>query len=91
MTPDQSNSDADPRPGPGRWTRTQTTQARYDFHRPDQPPRSQRQFARDHRLPRSTLGHRLRQHRPTDRDWSESIGSAARKPVDIGVTLPDGF
>jgi hypothetical protein len=64
MTPDQSNPDAGPRPDPGRRTRAYTTQARHDFHHPERTPRSQRQFARDHGLPRSTLGYWLR-HRPT--------------------------
>jgi hypothetical protein len=81
MTPAQSNPDADPRPGPGRWSRTQTTQARYDFHRPDQPPRSQRQFARDRRLPRSTLGHWLRQHRPTDPDLEPALVAFLDSPA----------
>src|SRR5215471_12422140 len=81
MTPDQSNPDADPRPGPGRWTRTRTTQAPYHFHRPDQPPRSQRQFARDHRLPRSTLGHWLRQHRPTDPDLEPALVAFLDSPA----------
>jgi hypothetical protein len=66
MTPAHSNPDTARRPAPSRWTRTQTTQARYDFHHPERAPRSQRQFARDRGLPRSTLGHWLRQHRPTD-------------------------
>jgi hypothetical protein len=66
MTPAHSNPDTDPRPDPDRWTRAETTQARYDFHHPDHTPCSQRQFARDRGLPRSTLGHWLRHHRPTD-------------------------
>src|SRR5262249_713310 len=65
MTPAQSTPDPARRPAPSRWTRTRTTQARYDFHHPENAPRSQRQFARDRGLPRSTLGHWLRQHRPT--------------------------
>lgn len=66
MTPDQSNPDPGPRPDPFRWTRAHTTQARHDFHHPEHTPRSQRQFARDRGLPRSTLGYWLRHHRPTD-------------------------
>jgi hypothetical protein len=66
MTPAHSNPDTGPRPDPFRWTRAETTQLRYDFQHPERAPRSQRQFARDRGLPRSTLGHWLRQHRPTD-------------------------
>ena len=73
MTPAQSNPDTDPRPDPDRWTRAETTQARYDFHHPDHAPRSQRQFARDRGLPRSTLGHWLRHHRPTDPDLEPAL------------------
>ena len=62
MTPTQSNPDSSPRPQPFRWTRTDATQARHDFHHCEHPPPSQRQFARDHGLPRSTLGYWL--HRP---------------------------
>jgi hypothetical protein len=62
MTPTQSNPDSSPRPQPFRWTRTDATQARHDFHHSEHPPPSQRQFARDHGLPRSTLGYWL--HRP---------------------------
>ena len=81
MTPDQSNPDADPQPDPGRWTRTQTTQACYDFRHPDPAPFSQRQFARDHGLPRSTLGHWLRHHRPTDPDLEPALGAFLDSPA----------
>src|SRR5262249_30096721 len=66
MLPHQLNPDTDARPDPFRWTRTETTQARHHFHSPDHPPHSQRQFARDNGVPRSTLGHWLRHHRPAD-------------------------
>jgi Family of unknown function (DUF6399) len=73
MAPAQSNPDTAPRPDPGRWTRTQTTQVRHDFHHPEHAPRSQRQFARDHGLPRSTLGHWLRHHRPAEADLEPAL------------------
>src|SRR5215470_14831344 len=81
MTPAQSNPDADPRPDPGRWTRTATTQARYDFHHPEHAPPSQRQFARDHGLPRSTLGHWLRHHRPTDPELEPALVAFLDSPA----------
>jgi hypothetical protein len=72
MTPAQSNPDTGPRPDPFRWTRSQTTQARHDFHHPEHAPRSQRQFARDRNLPRSTLGYWLR-HRPAAADLEPAL------------------
>jgi hypothetical protein len=81
MTPAQSTPDADPRPGPGRRTRAATTQARYDFSHPEHAPRSQRQFARDHGLPRSTLGHWLRHHRPTDPDLEPALVAFLDSPA----------
>lgn len=62
MTPTQSNPDSSPRPQPFRWPRTDATQACHDFHHCEHPLPSQRQFAREHGLPRSTLGYWL--HRP---------------------------
>lgn len=73
MLPHQLNPDTDSRPDPFRWTRTETTQARHDFHSPDHPPHSQRQFARDNGVPRSTLGHWLRHHRPADPDLEPAL------------------
>lgn len=60
MLPPQPNPATEPRPDPFRWDRAQATQARHDFRNPDHPPRSQRQFARDTGMPRSTLQHWLR-------------------------------
>jgi hypothetical protein len=81
MTPAQSNPDTAPRPGPFRWTRTQTTQARHDFHHPDHAPPSQRQFARDHGLPRSTLGHWLRHHRPAAANLEPALAAFLDSPA----------
>jgi len=66
MTPAQSNPDTDPPPGPGRWQRGHATQARYDFLHPEGLPCSQRQFAQQAGVPRSTLGHWLRRDRHPD-------------------------
>ena len=81
MTPAQSNPDTGPRPDPCRWTRAETTQARYDFHHPEHAPRSQRQFARDRGLPRSTLGHWLRHHRPTEADLEPALVAFLDSPA----------
>jgi len=65
MTPSQLTSSADPRPDPFRWSRPDATQARHDFRNPDQTPGSQRQFARQTGIPRTTLQHWLQQtHHP---------------------------
>jgi hypothetical protein len=73
MTPAQSNPHAQHRPDPFRYDRAHTIQARHDFRSPDRPPTSQRQFARDHGLPRSTLGHWLRRHRPDEADIEPAL------------------
>jgi hypothetical protein len=79
MTPDQSNSDSGPWPQPFRWTRTDATQARHDFHHSEQPPPSQRQFAREHGLPRSTLGYWL--HRPQHPDLEPELVAFLDSPT----------
>ena len=53
----------------------------HDFHHPDQPPRSQRQFARDNGLPRSTLGYWLRHHRPADADLEPALVAFLDSPA----------
>jgi hypothetical protein len=45
MTLAPLNSTTDSRPDTFRWNRSATTQARHDFHHPDQEFVSQRQFA----------------------------------------------
>ena len=81
MLPHQLNPDSQARPDLFRWTRTQTIQARHDFHNADQPPRSQRQFARDNGLPRSTLGHWLRHHQPADPDLEPALVAFLDSPA----------
>ena len=81
MLPHQLNPDNPSRPDPFRWTRTETIQARHDFHNPDHPPYSQRQFARDNGVPRSTLGHWLRHHRPSDTDLEPALVAFLDSPA----------
>jgi Family of unknown function (DUF6399) len=79
MTPAQSNPHNGPRPDPFRWPRADATQACHDFHHPDHPPPSQRQFARDNAMPRSTLGHWLR--RPPDPDLEPQLVAFLESPA----------
>jgi hypothetical protein len=67
MTPPQSTAPTDHRPDPWRWDRQRVAQACDDFRQPDRPA-SQRQYARDHGLPRATLGSWLRQPDPDGLD-----------------------
>ena len=73
MTPAQSTPPTDLRPGSFRWTHTETIQACHDFRHPDQPSPSQRQFARDNGVPRSTLGHWLRHRCPVEADLEPAL------------------
>jgi Family of unknown function (DUF6399) len=70
MTPPQLNPAPDTRPEPFRWTRLDTAQALHGFHDPGRPPDSQREFAREAGLPRSTLQYwvQRRQHPDLDPD-----------------------
>jgi hypothetical protein len=68
MTPPQSTADIDTRPEPRYWSRLDTAQACADFSDPIDPPFSQRQYARQHGIPRSTLGDWLRQDFPDHLD-----------------------
>jgi hypothetical protein len=81
MTPAQSNPPTDPRPDSFRWGRAETTRACHDFRHPDQPPPSQRQFARDNGVPRSTLGHWLRHHRPVEADLEPALVAFLDSPT----------
>jgi hypothetical protein len=65
MLPHQLTPNADAKPDPFRWSRTDATRATHDFTNPNRPPTSQRQFARQTGTPRSTLQHWLRR-RPAD-------------------------
>lgn len=61
MTLSQVTPALESRPEPFRWSRTEATQARHDFHNPDPPAGSQRQFSQQAGVPRSTLQHWLQQ------------------------------
>jgi Family of unknown function (DUF6399) len=68
MTPPQLNPDAAPRPEPFRWTRAETAQALHHGHDPRPASSSQRQFAQQARVPRTTLQHWLGRQRRLDLD-----------------------
>src|SRR5271170_992179 len=60
MTPPQATPHSDARQGPSRWQRKVTAQAFADFSDPFDAPFSQRQYAQQPAIPRSTLGDWLR-------------------------------
>jgi hypothetical protein len=66
MTPSQLNPPANSRPDAFRWNRAEATQTQHDFQHPDRPFGSQRQFAQQHGVPRSTLQHWLQQAQHSD-------------------------
>jgi hypothetical protein len=67
MTPPQCTDTADRRTDPFRWGHDEIAHAFDAFSAPDRPA-SQRRFAHDHGLPRSTLGQWLRQPDPEGLD-----------------------
>ncbi|HEV3263569.1 MAG TPA: DUF6399 domain-containing protein [Gemmataceae bacterium] len=81
MLPHQLNPDTGPRPDPFRWTRAEAIQARHDFHNPDRDPCSQRQFAQQAGVPRSTLGHWLGRDRPPDPDLEPALVAFLDSPA----------
>jgi hypothetical protein len=68
MTPPQTIPDTAPRPEPRYWSHLDTAQAFADFSDPFHPPFSQRHYAQQHGIPRSTLGDWLRQDFPDHLD-----------------------
>src|SRR2546421_584564 len=68
MTPPQTTPDTDTRPEPRYWSRLDTAQAVAAFADPFHPPFSQRQYAQQHDIPRSTVGHWLRKEFPDHLD-----------------------
>jgi hypothetical protein len=66
MTPSHSTNPQPPRTDPFRWSRADTAGAFDHFAAPDHS--SQRQYAHDHDIPRSTLGYWLRRDTPADAD-----------------------
>jgi hypothetical protein len=68
MTPSQLNPDRPPRPESCRADRSDVAQTLHAFHHPDQEPLSQRAFARQQGVPRTTLQHWLRRAQHPDSD-----------------------
>src|SRR5437763_6668162 len=64
MTPSQATNPTPPRPDPFRWPRAEAAKAFDHFRQAD--PGSQRQYASEQDIPRSTLGYWLRRDDPTD-------------------------
>jgi hypothetical protein len=64
MTPPQASPRPQPRQDPFRWSRQDRARVHAAFSDPFEPPASQRQYAREHAIPRSTLGDWLRQPEP---------------------------
>jgi Family of unknown function (DUF6399) len=68
MTPPQAIPDTAPRLEPRYWSRLDTAGAVAAFSDPFHPPVSQRHYAQQHGIPRSTLGDWLRQDFPAHLD-----------------------
>jgi uncharacterized protein DUF6399 len=66
MTPSHCSGPASTRTDPFRWPRADAADAQDHFLHPDHS--SQRQYAQEHGIPRSTLGYWLRRDDPTDLD-----------------------
>jgi hypothetical protein len=64
MTLSQTLASNEATQGPFRWSQLDTAQAFADFSDPFHPPISQRQYAEEHAIPRSTLGDWLRRPDP---------------------------
>jgi hypothetical protein len=79
MTPPQATPHGDARQGPFRWQRLDMAQAFADFADPFDPPCSQRHYAQQHAIPRSTLGDWLRRDAPqgVDADLTDFLKSPA--------------
>jgi hypothetical protein len=81
MTPPQATPGLDARQGPFRWSVIDTARAYADFSGPLSPPLSQREFARDNAIPRSTLGSWLRKDFPDHLD--PAFVSFFRSPAGV--------
>jgi hypothetical protein len=92
MTPCHCSEPARTSPDRFRWDHQQMAQAFDRFNDPD-PPASQRQFAREHGIPRSTLGHWLRQDQPEGLDphlvafFRSSCGLALLRRIVLALFL----
>jgi Family of unknown function (DUF6399) len=76
MTPCHSTNLPPSCPDPFRWSRADAAQAFAHFANPDHS--SQRQYARDHDIPRSTLGYWSRRDHPAD---AEPVASFFHSPA----------
>jgi uncharacterized protein DUF6399 len=66
MTHSHPTPPTDHRTDPFRYSRGETARVRADFSDPNHPPTSQRDYARERGIPRSTLGDWLRDSGPAD-------------------------
>ena len=81
MTPPQTSPDTNTRPEPRYWSRLDTATACADFSDPFHPPFSQRHYAQQHGIPRSTLGDWLRQDFPDHLD--KELVAFCRSPAGL--------
>lgn len=81
MTRSYSTSSIDARQDSRYWSRLDTAQAYADFSDPTDPPISQRQYAQEHGIPRSTLGYWLRQ--PVPEGLDPELVSFFRRPAGL--------
>jgi hypothetical protein len=79
MTLSQLNPDCQPRPESGRADRVDIAQTLHAFHHPDHEPLSQRAFARQHGVPRTTLQHWLQ--RAQHPDAAADLAAFCESPV----------
>ena len=92
MTPSHCSEPDRTSPDRFRWDHQRVAQVFDRFNDPD-PPASVRQFAREHDIPRSTLGHWLRQDPPEDLDpnlvafFRSSSGLALLRRVVLALFL----
>jgi len=81
MTPSHSTAQTAQRPESCFWSRFDTAQVFSDFTDPFYSPISQRQYAEQHGIPRSTVGHWLRQEFPDHLD--KEFVSFFRAPAGV--------
>jgi Family of unknown function (DUF6399) len=85
MTPSHSTNPSPPRTDPCRWSRADTARAFDHFAAPD--PSSQRQYAQQQGIPRSTLGYWLRRDQPDDDPVVAFFHSAAGQTCLRAIVL----
>jgi hypothetical protein len=93
MTPPQATASFDPRQEPCPWGRLDTAGAFSAFADPFARPTSQRHYAQEHGIPRSTLGYWLRQEYPAHLDqdlvrfFRRSAGEAFLRRLVLALLL----